>query len=86
MDEFWNWFIEKLLSLNHPKHLLVGACLCYGLQSQSPNDPHLHVEMEYNPRVQGTPGPLWWHQNEYTTSFRKDLVRRRKKHKIKFFD
>ena len=38
------------------KHFLVGACLCYGLQSQSPSNPHLHacVGMDCNPRVQGT--------------------------------
>ena len=62
----WNWFVEKLVGLNHPKHLLVGACLCYGLQSQSPTDPHLYAcaGMDCSPRVQGTPGPFQWHQNE----------------------
>ena len=44
----------------------VGGCLCYGLQSQSPNDPHLcfYVGMDCNPRAQGTPGPFQWPQNE----------------------
>ena len=46
----WNWFVEKMLDL------LVGAYLCYGLQSQSPTDPHLYayVGMDCNPRAQGT--------------------------------
>ena len=36
--------------------MLVGAYLCYGLQSQSPTDGHLYacVGMDCNPRVQGT--------------------------------
>ena len=60
--KFSNRFIEKLGGLNHPKHLLVGACLCYGLQSQSPTDPHLCtcVGKDGNPRVQNTPGPFQW--------------------------
>ena len=55
-----NWFVEKLVGLNQPKLLLVGACLSYGLQSQSPTDPHLYAcaGMDYDPRVQGTPGPV----------------------------
>ena len=58
--------IEKLVGLNHPKHFLVGVCLCYGLQSQGPTDPHLYacVGMDCKPRVQGTPGPLQWNQNK----------------------
>ena len=32
-----------LVRLKHPKHLLVGACLCYGLQSQNSTDPHLYA-------------------------------------------
>ena len=33
--------------------MLVGAYLCYGLQSQSPIDPHLYafVGIDCNPRV-----------------------------------
>ena len=32
--QIYNWFVEKLVGLNHPILLLVGACLCYGLQSR----------------------------------------------------
>ena len=35
----WNGFIDKLVGLKNPKNLLAGACLCYGLQSQSPRYP-----------------------------------------------
>ena len=47
----WTWFDKKLVGLNHPKHLLVSACLCCGLQSQSPTDPHLcaYVGVDCNP-------------------------------------
>ena len=45
MDEF----VEKLVDLIHPKHLPVGAYLCYGLQSQSPDDAHCIVEVEVGP-------------------------------------
>ena len=31
--------MAKLADLNHRKHLLVGASLCCGLQSQSPRFP-----------------------------------------------
>ena len=43
---------HKLVRLNHPNHLLFGACLCCGLQSQSPTDPHLYayVGMDWYPR------------------------------------
>ena len=58
-----NCLVEKLVRLNPPKLLLVGACLCYGLQSQSPTDPHFYacVGMDCNPRVQGNPGPFQWY-------------------------
>ena len=63
-----NWFIEKLVGLNYPKHSHVGACLCYGLWTAFWNliDPHLYarVGLDCNPRVKGTPGPLQWHQNQ----------------------
>ena len=43
-----------------------SAGLCYGLQSQSPTDPHLCAcgGMDCNPRVQGSPGCFQKHQNE----------------------
>ena len=48
--------------------MLVGAYLCYGLQSQSPTDRHLYacVGMDCNPRVQGTHPFLHYQQNEST--------------------
>ena len=59
LGQVWNWFVEKLVDLSHPKHLLVGAGLCYELQFQSPTDLHLACAgMDCNPRVQSTPGPL----------------------------
>ena len=35
----YNWFVKKLVNVNHPALLLVGACLCHGLQSRSPRFP-----------------------------------------------